>query len=168
MANSIKQFGFKVPIILDKDNVIIAGHTRYEAAKSLGIESIPCIIANDLTPEQAKAFRIADNKVAEQSDWNFFKLSSELAELPDFDMLDFGFSDIELDNLSGLASDFYITEPDDYEEEEQAPQFYKPNLSPQVPKTPSERNVLWICIFAPCIPAPAATHCSASMGKPGC
>ena len=106
--------------------------TRYEAAKSLGIESIPCIIANDLTPEQAKAFRIADNKVAEQSDWNFFKLSSELAELPDFDMLDFGFSDIELDNLSGLASDFYITEPDDYEEEEQAPQFYKPNLSPQV------------------------------------
>ena len=69
VANSIKQFGFKVPIILDKDNVIIAGHTRYEAAKSLGIESIPCIIANDLTPEQAKAFRIADNKVAEQSDY---------------------------------------------------------------------------------------------------
>ena len=65
VANSIKEFGFKNPIIIDKDNVVVAGHTRLKAAKNLGIKKIPVIRADDLTQEQIKAFRIADNKVSE-------------------------------------------------------------------------------------------------------
>lgn len=63
VAESIKQFGFKNPVIIDKDGVIVAGHTRYKAAKKLGITDIPCISANDLSDEQIKAFRLADNKL---------------------------------------------------------------------------------------------------------
>ena len=66
VAESIKQFGFKVPIVIDKNNVIVAGHTRYKAAKKLGFLRVPCIIADDLTDEQIKAFRLADNKVSER------------------------------------------------------------------------------------------------------
>ena len=64
VANSIKQFGFKVPIIIDKNGVIVAGHTRLKAAKKLGMKTVPCIVADDLTPEQVKAFRLADKKTA--------------------------------------------------------------------------------------------------------
>lgn len=63
-AESIKEFGFKVPIVIDKDNVIVAGHTRWKAAKSLNIKEVPCIIADDLSDQQIKAYRLADNKVA--------------------------------------------------------------------------------------------------------
>ena len=65
VANSIKEFGFKVPVVIDADNVIVCGHTRFKAAQKLGLESVPCIIADDLSPEQIKAFRLADNKVAD-------------------------------------------------------------------------------------------------------
>ena len=75
VAESIKQFGFKVPIIIDCDGVIVAGHTRYKAAKKLKMETVPCIVADDLTDEQIKAFRLADNKVAE-------KAAAEKAALP--------------------------------------------------------------------------------------
>lgn len=67
VAASIREFGFKVPVIIDSKMVIVAGHTRVKAAKSIGIETVPCIIADDLTPEQIKAFRLADNKVSELS-----------------------------------------------------------------------------------------------------
>ena len=70
VAASIQQFGFKNPVIIDKDGVIVAGHTRYKAAKKLGIVEIPCVSADDLTDEQIKAFRIADNKTAELAEWN--------------------------------------------------------------------------------------------------
>lgn len=93
VAASIKEFGFKVPIIVDKDGVIVAGHTRLKAAQKLGLESVPCIIADDLTPEQIKAFRLADNKVGELADWDFEKLDLELEEL-DFDMTPFGFDEV--------------------------------------------------------------------------
>jgi site-specific DNA-methyltransferase (adenine-specific) len=83
VAESIKQFGFKVPIIVDKNKVIVAGHTRYQAAKKLGLTEVPCIIAEDLTPDQIKAFRIADNKVAEIATWDEKLLSEELDELKD-------------------------------------------------------------------------------------
>ena len=93
VAKSIKQFGFKVPIIIDKNNVIVAGHTRYKAGLELGLETVPCIIADDLTPKQIKAFRLADNKVAEKSYWDFDLLNEELADLKiDFNMSDFGFN----------------------------------------------------------------------------
>jgi len=92
VAESIKEFGFKVPIIIDKDNVIVAGHTRLKAAKKLGMKTVPCIVADDLTPEQIKAFRLADNKVSEFSEWDIDLLTSELKEI-DFDMDIFGFDD---------------------------------------------------------------------------
>ncbi len=95
VAESIKQFGFKVPIIIDKNNVIVAGHTRYKAAKKLGINTVPVIIADDLTNEQIKAFRLADNKVAEQAEWDIDLLNEELEEIFDIDMTDFGFEVLE-------------------------------------------------------------------------
>ena len=93
VAESIKQFGFKVPIVIDRDGVIVAGHTRYKAAKKLKLEAVPCIVADDLTEEQVKAFRLADNKVAEKAEWDFDLLSSEMDELFDFDMTLFGFDE---------------------------------------------------------------------------
>lgn len=96
VANSIKEFGFKVPIVIDKNGVIVAGHTRYKAAQVLGIEKLPCIIADDLTEEQIKAFRIADNKVGELAEWDFDLLDEEIDGIFDIDMSEFGFdSDFE-------------------------------------------------------------------------
>ena len=91
VANSIEEFGFKVPIIVDKDNVIVAGHTRLKAAKKLKIDKVPCIVADDLTDEQIKAFRLADNKVAEFAVWDDILLNIELADINSVDMEDFGF-----------------------------------------------------------------------------
>ena len=96
VAASIREFGFKVPIVIDSDNVIIAGHTRKKAAEKIGLVEVPCIVADDLTPEQVKAFRLADNKVSEFATWDFEKLEEELADLSDFDMSDFGF-DIDIE-----------------------------------------------------------------------
>lgn len=81
VANSIKQFGFKVPLVVDTNNVIVCGHTRYKAAKSLGLESVPCVVADDLTAEQVKAFRLIDNKTSELASWDFEKLGEELNSL---------------------------------------------------------------------------------------
>ncbi|HPG43838.1 MAG TPA: DNA modification methylase [Acholeplasmataceae bacterium] len=94
VANSIKEFGFKVPIVITSDNVIIAGHTRLKASVSLGLTEVPCIIADDLNEEQIKAFRLADNKTAELASWDLSKLESELADI-DMDMLQFGFEEME-------------------------------------------------------------------------
>ena len=91
VAESIKEFGFKVPIVVDKDNVIVAGHTRYKGAKQLKIKEVPCIVADDLTDEQIKAYRLADNKVAEQAEWDFELLSDEIDSIFDIDMSNFGF-----------------------------------------------------------------------------
>lgn len=94
VADSINSFGFKVPVIIDKNNVLICGHTRVKAAKKLGIEEIPVIIADDLNEDQIKAFRIADNKTAELADWDMDKLAEEL-KLIEMDMEQFGFDDLE-------------------------------------------------------------------------
>ena len=91
VAASIKEFGFKNPIIIDKDGVIVAGHTRLAAAKKLGLESVPCIMADDLTEQQIKAFRLADNKTAELATWDLEKLEIELEGIDDLEMTDFGF-----------------------------------------------------------------------------
>jgi len=94
VAASIKQFGFKVPIVIDKDGVIVAGHTRYKAAQRLGLKNVPCVVASDLSPAQVKAFRLADNKVSELATWDFDLLSEEMGELAgDFDLGEFGFPD---------------------------------------------------------------------------
>ena len=73
VMESIKEFGFKVPIIIDKNNVIVCGHTRYKASKKLKLDTVPCIIADDLTEEQIKAFRLADNKVSEKGEWGLIR-----------------------------------------------------------------------------------------------
>ena len=85
VMKSIQEFGFKVPLVIDKNNVIITGHTRVEAAKRLGLETVPCIIADDLSEEQIKAFRLVDNKTSEYAEWDFMKLEEELRELNEFD-----------------------------------------------------------------------------------
>ena len=103
VAASIKYFGFKVPIIIDSDNVIVAGHTRYKAALKIGCESVPCIVADDLSQEQIKAFRLVDNKTAEYSTWDFEKLEKELEEIS-LDITEFEFIESE-SYIDDLMSD---------------------------------------------------------------
>ena len=91
VANSIREFGFKQPIVIDTDNTIIAGHTRLLAAKELGLTEVPVIVADDLTPEQVKAYRLADNKTGELAGWDFEQLDIELGDITDIDMGQFGF-----------------------------------------------------------------------------
>lgn len=91
VASSISQFGFKNPIVIDKDGVIVCGHTRYKAAKKLGLDKVPCVVADDLTDEQIKAYRLADNKVSELAEWDIDLLGEELDGIFDIDMSDFGF-----------------------------------------------------------------------------
>ena len=105
VAESIKEFGFKVPIVIDKEGVIVAGHTRWKAAKSLKIKEVPCIIADDLTEQQIKAYRLADNKVSEFAEWDFNILNLELDELLDFDMSTFGFDIDEIEDEYGTDFD---------------------------------------------------------------
>lgn len=93
VANSIKEFEFKVPIIIDNENIIIAGHTRLKAAILLELTEVPCIIASDLTPDQVKAFRLADNKVGEIATWDIEKLKLELENIDGLDMSLFGFEE---------------------------------------------------------------------------
>lgn len=94
VANSIREFGFKVPIVVDRQNVIVCGHVRYKAAKKLKMESVPVIVADDLTEEQVNAFRLIDNKTQELSSWNFSKLIEELDALTDeFNMQLMGFNE---------------------------------------------------------------------------
>ena len=110
VANSIREFGFKQPIVIDKNRVIIAGHTRWKAAKKLGLNEVPCILADDLTPAQVKAYRLADNKVAEASEWDEELLAGELDDLSlDFDMSGLGFDTEEMP-AEDLVDDNY--EPD--------------------------------------------------------
>ena len=109
VAESIKQFGFKVPIVIDKDGIIVAGHTRYKAAKKLKIDEVPCIIADDLTEEQVKAFRLADNKVSEKAEWDFDLLGDELDDILNIDMEAFGF-DFEIEEEAEAVEDDYEVE----------------------------------------------------------
>ena len=97
VASSISEFGFKNPIFVDKNNIVVNGHTRLLASKKLGLKEVPCIVIDDLTDTQIKAFRIADNKVAEYSKWDYDLLNIELEQLEelDFSMSDFGISTFE-------------------------------------------------------------------------
>jgi DNA modification methylase len=116
VAKSIREFGFKVPIVLDEHDVIVTGHTRHKAALKLGLKEVPCIVAKDLDDDQIKAFRLADNKTAEYAQWDIEKLNQELRELQllDFDMGQFDFKieakaeDDAFDFDEALAA---ITEP---------------------------------------------------------
>lgn len=123
VAASIQAFGFLVPIVVDKDGVIVAGHTRYQAAKRLQIERVPTILADDLTEDEVKAFRLADNKTAELAVWDMDLLDQELAELDGLiDMEDFGFfseseedEDTNYDGAKELDLDEYADRKFEYE-----------------------------------------------------
>ena len=91
VAQSIKQFGFQQPIVVDKDLIVIAGHTRLKAAKLLKLTQVPITVANELTPEQVAAYRLADNKVSEVAEWEDDLLKIELDAIKEIDMEDFGF-----------------------------------------------------------------------------
>ena len=107
VMESIKEFGFKIPIVLTADNVIVAGHTRIKAAKQLGMQEVPCVIADDLSAEQIKAFRLADNKSAEIATWDEELLQQELSEILDIDMSMFGFEKGETDFADEIEDNTY-------------------------------------------------------------
>lgn len=107
VAESIKEFGFQQPIVVDKDNVVIVGHTRLKAAERLGLDKVPVVIADELSEEQAKAYRLADNKTNEIATWKFDVLNEELLDIGQIDMSKFGF------DMSALADDL-VAEEDDY------------------------------------------------------
>ena len=104
VQKSIEEFGFKVPIVIDKDGIIVAGHTRYKAAKKLKLKEVPCITADDLSPEQVKAFRLADNKVGEMAEWDFDLLDEEMAGILNIDMEDFGFA-FDIEEIDEIVED---------------------------------------------------------------
>ena len=99
VASSIAEFGFKVPIVIDKNNIVVTGHTRLLAAKKLGLETVPVIVADELTDAQIKAYRLVDNKVAELATWDNDLLAQEIEQLNDldFDLTPFGFDEPEKD-----------------------------------------------------------------------
>lgn len=103
VAESIAAFGWKQPIVLDKNNVIIVGHTRYKAAMKLGYEKAPCIVADDLTEDQARAYRLADNKTGEAAEWDFDLLAEELDKIEDYDMTLFNFDNVDFFDDEGEA-----------------------------------------------------------------
>lgn len=112
LAESIKQFGWTKPIVVDAQNVIIAGHTRLKAAQLLGLKEVPVSVADWLTEEQAKAYRLADNKSGELAEWDYDKLVEEIQKAKNTDFSALGFSEIE---LMGLSNDFL---PDGFGDEE--------------------------------------------------
>lgn len=115
VAGSIAEFGFKNPIIVDGENVIVAGHTRLLAARKLGMDKVPTLRADDLTPQQIRAFRIADNKTAEFAEWDMELLENELRDL---DGVFTGFNQEELDEIMDLEAE---VEEDDFDEDEEVP-----------------------------------------------
>jgi site-specific DNA-methyltransferase (adenine-specific) len=115
LVNSIKRFGFRVPLVIDAKAVVVCGHTRLKAALNIGMKKVPCVVADDLTKAEVKAFRLADNKIAELSGWDFEALDLELEELKidfDGDMIDFGFGEnsdeTERDNDKKVKENFEI------------------------------------------------------------
>ena len=111
VARSIEEFGFQQPLVLDKDHFIIVGHTRFKAAQKLGYETVPCVIADNMTEEQVTAYRLADNKVGELAKWDFALLQQELDEVISIDMGDFGFDmnplDVDWANVEDLSEQAY-------------------------------------------------------------
>lgn len=135
VANSIKEFGFRSPIVVDKDHVIICGHTRLRSAKLLGLTEVPVIVATDLTPEQVQAYRIADNKTGEIAQWNYDLLPLEIKELQEanFDLSLLGFDTDELDRLLNGPEEDTVTEGET-----------DPDAVPEAPEeSDSQRGVLY-------------------------
>ena len=114
VAKSLREFGFRQPIVVDADGVIICGHTRWKAALKLGLKQVPVHVANDLTPAQVKAYRIADNQTASLAEWNYDLLPLELKDLQglNFDLSLLGFSDTDLTEILAPPGNEGLTDPD--------------------------------------------------------
>jgi len=114
VKKSLSEFGFQQPLVLDKDNVIIVGHTRFAAAKELGFENVPCYVANNLSEDKIKAYRIMDNKSAEYASWNYGLLTKEITDLleNDYDLEFTGFTDVELEDMGfDMNLESFVEEP---------------------------------------------------------
>lgn len=111
VASSIKEFGFQQPIVVDNEHIIIVGHTRYQAAIKLGMKEVPVIIANNLSKNQVKAYRIADNRVAEESQWDNELLNLELLDLQkqEFDLESLGFETNELNRIFNQDDPLFVS-----------------------------------------------------------
>ena len=133
IVTSIKEFGFKQPLVLDKEGVIIVGHSRYLAAKELGLETVPCVIAKELTPHQIRAYRIADNRIAQDGEWDTDLLALELSEInnSDFDFTKTGFTQAELESLilDPIAGTQSLTSITEDSQKVQDPEFYEASVS---------------------------------------
>ena len=106
VANSLREFGWKQPIVVDADGTIVVGHTRYKAAQALEMTHVPVVVASDLTPEQCAAYRLADNRVGELAEWDSELLAQELDGLADLDMSAFGFTERDMERAAGGGVDF--------------------------------------------------------------
>ncbi len=132
IASSIKEFGWKQPVVVDSGNEIIIGHGRVLAAELLKMEEVPCIIADDLSKQQIKALRISDNKLSDISEWNKEFLSLELEELSEvFDMTNFGFEDYELSETDIDLGDFF-EETESQESEQESKKITCPHCGEEV------------------------------------
>lgn len=128
VANSIKEFGWQQPIVVDIGGVIIAGHTRYKAAKKLGLKTVPVVVAKDLSEEQVKAYRLADNKSGELADWNFSQLNEELQGIDDLDMTEFGFDESEINLADDWSDDGELDDYDEPDDSDNEPEDEEPKL----------------------------------------
>ena len=143
VKDSIKNFGFNQPILVDNNKIIITGHTRYKAAKELGLESIPCITVTDLSEEQIRAYRIADNKVGQDSSWDVSLLKAELQRLrlDNFPITQTGYSDVELENLEIELDKIKVTTTPELSSIE-APNFSDAMVNLNFTMKPQERLVV--------------------------
>ena len=119
VKKSLSEFGFQQPLVLDKDNIIIVGHTRFAAAKELGFTDVPCFIADNLSDEKIKAYRIMDNKSAEYASWNYGLLTKEITDLleSDYDLEFTGFTDVELEDMGfDMNLESFVEEPQSEED----------------------------------------------------
>lgn len=131
IARSIEEFGFLVPIVIDRNNVVVAGHTRLEASKSLGLDDVMVVRAEHLSDDQAQAFRVVDNKLAELADWDQEALSEEVSTImgAGIDLTKFGYSQEEIDCLGDIVSEDCLAVPEGEEEEEEPTR----SVSPRAP-----------------------------------
>lgn len=113
VAESLKKFGWQQPIVIDRNGIIVCGHTRYKAALELGMKTAPCKYADELTEEEITAYRLADNKTAELAEWDADKMAEELAKCSEFDMSAFGFDEEEPEDPNDTVEDGYDESTED-------------------------------------------------------
>jgi len=146
VAASIKEFGFRQPIVVDSEMVIIAGHVRYQAAQKLGLKKVPVHVADGLSAEQVKAYRIADNRTGEDAQWDNEMLSLELADLDNmqFDKAVLGFEAAELEQLQKSLESLLTDGIDDDEENPIIEADTRATIGPYSFEIPRERYLAWI------------------------